>query len=293
MHSHPLEMTLTALAQRLTDAADLVIVQSHVAQGNYQCAVAGSGRVAQIVDQTPEQLIADHVAAAGQRFNQMCFQPLAASGQVLGTVELCNWSTERLAYLDLAAFAAAAGIALAAAAQATQFQRLAWIDPHTGAYTLTWFTEFLTDNIAATANMHRPISLIAWDVDNLKILNEWFGHARCDQLLTLLTCTLQRHLPTGSIARFAGDEFVVCLPGVSAVDAQALACHLQLLIDTTPFRIAIPAASPNAEQDVCLGISIGSASYPHDAPDGEGLLEHAMLSMRADKERRRAEAVQS
>ncbi|MCW3052355.1 MAG: diguanylate cyclase and serine/threonine protein kinase with repeat [Chthonomonadales bacterium] len=293
MHPHPLDSTLAALAQRLTDSADLVIVQSHGAEGSYHSAIAGAGRDALVTDRSSEQVIAEHVAEAGQCFAQMCFQPLTVEGAVLGMVELYRWFSTRSISFDLTAFAEAAGIALAAAHQAAHYQRLAWIDPHTGAYTLTWFTEFLADSIAANACAQQPVSLIAWDVDNLKLLNEWFGHVLCDRLLTLLICFLQHHLPEASIARFAGDEFVVCLPGMSAADAQALACRLQTLIDTTPFRVPLPDTSPPAEQEVCLGISLGSASYPQDAPDGDGLLEHALLRMQADKKRRRARATPS
>ena len=76
-----------------------------------------------------------------------------------------------------------------------------------------------------------PLSLMFFDVDNLKIINDRHGHSAGDTLLRDLALLIQRQLrSTGVLARWGGDEFLILLPNVSLDNAIALAKTIELSV---------------------------------------------------------------
>lgn len=68
-----------------------------------------------------------------------------------------------------------------------------------------------------------PLSLVFVDVDNLKQINDTFGHAAGDQVLVTLSTLMQKQLRSSdTVSRWGGDEFVLLLPNVSLKNAVSL-----------------------------------------------------------------------
>jgi diguanylate cyclase (GGDEF)-like protein/PAS domain S-box-containing protein len=70
-------------------------------------------------------------------------------------------------------------------------------------------------------------SVLVFDIDDLKYVNDSFGHAAGDSLLRQVAASLRRRLRSGDvIARIGGDEFAVLLPGTNQEQAERIAGQL-------------------------------------------------------------------
>ena len=126
----------------------------------------------------------------------------------------------------------------------------------------------------------RPADLMAVlvDVDDLKTVNDTHGHEAGDAVLSAVTAALKAYTRNGDVViRWGGDEFLVLVPGLTAVDAPT---HGQGLVD------AVGASHPAAPWDtLSLSVSIG-ISPTHRTPLPLGELDKAMYqAKRAGKGR--------
>lgn len=94
-------------------------------------------------------------------------------------------------------------------------KRLSETDPLTGLYNRRGFENGLTDILSIREKetvMDGQISIVSIDMDNLKTINDVYGHSEGDYALTTLADTLQSCIMDGEIcARFGGDEFSAIL----------------------------------------------------------------------------------
>ena len=87
---------------------------------------------------------------------------------------------------------------------------LSFHDSLTGIYNRTFFSEEL-ERLQKSRDF--PISIISLDIDGLKIINDYSGHSKGDELLTTLTSLVQKAIRKSDIfARVGGDEFLILLP---------------------------------------------------------------------------------
>ena len=86
-----------------------------------------------------------------------------------------------------------------------------------------------------------PLCLVFADVDNLKYINDHFGHAAGDVVLKQLTETMKSQLRSSdTIARWGGDEFVVLLPNVSKDTALMLLERVKQAVSRIEFQNDTP-----------------------------------------------------
>ena len=88
----------------------------------------------------------------------------------------------------------------------------------------------LTDHLAKRLKPGAPgpVAVIFVDVDRLKALNSFLGHAAGDQYLHTLAHRLREAMPNDQLlARLGGDEFAMLLLGMNAVDAERYIKRLQ------------------------------------------------------------------
>ena len=94
-----------------------------------------------------------------------------------------------------------------------QLEQQALRDPLTRIYNRQFFEESLLQEAARCCRHSLPIGLIFIDVDRFKQVNDTWGHAFGDRVLTEIAHTIQNTIRANDIlARFGGEEFVV-LPG--------------------------------------------------------------------------------
>jgi diguanylate cyclase (GGDEF)-like protein len=122
------------------------------------------------------------------------------------------------------------------------------------------------------------------DLDHFKSVNDRLGHMAGDRVLCEVAASLRQAAGAEAfVSRYAGDEFVVVLPGADVVLAWEVERNL---------RAAPGACLPDRRYGagLALAASIGTAIYPEDGAEARALVNCADKRMYQDKFRRRAEA---
>jgi len=140
---------------------------------------------------------------------------------------------------------------------ARELERLASIDPLTGAGNRRDFENRLSAAFARLRRYGEESALIMLDIDNFKSVNDRFGHERGDEVLVEATRRLAAALrSTDSLSRWGGEEFAVLAPQ-TAEGAVELAERLRAAIGERPFEGA-------GDVTVSLGVTLLAAG---DSPD--------------------------
>ena len=106
------------------------------------------------------------------------------------------------------------------------------------------------------------------DADNLKTVNDTYGHKAGDKLILTIASTIQDCLRTSDIiCRYGGDKFVALLPQLPSYKAIETAERLRNAIENTSFDVD--------GKKVTTTVSIGIATYPDEVSIAEELLEKA------------------
>ena len=120
----------------------------------------------------------------------------------------------------------------------------------------------------------RTACLIMWDLDNLKYINDTYGHDWGDRYIQCLAECLKKFHEYGAlVSRISGDKFYVFLSGFDSKE-QIYAITDRIWQNTSNTRFALPD-NPNFK----LRVSAGMAWYPSDADSQEQLLKYADFAM--------------
>ncbi|MRR57175.1 MAG: diguanylate cyclase [Deltaproteobacteria bacterium] len=87
-------------------------------------------------------------------------------------------------------------------------------DPLTKVYNRGYLDERLVHEVKRAFRFERPLSLIMFDIDHFKLINDTFGHTVGDRVLVGCAALMQKsiRLEIDWIARYGGEEFVIVLP---------------------------------------------------------------------------------
>ncbi len=117
-----------------------------------------------------------------------------------------------------------------------ELNRLATTDTLTGVRNRRHFEAVATAEMARLDRYGEPLSLLLFDIDHFKAVNDRYGHLIGDQVLVTLTQRVRGQLRAVDVlARWGGEEFVVLLPHCGAEEARRLAEKLRALIAGEPF----------------------------------------------------------
>ena len=155
-------------------------------------------------------------------------------------------------------------------------------DALTGLANRTQFRRRLEAALDA-ADAENRVAVVFVDLDDFKIINDSLGHAVGDRLLVAVTQRLRDALrPDDTLARFGGDEFVICLEGISS-ERQA-----QRIADRIGLSLSAPLVLDDDQRYVTC--SIGIALGEPGAADPDALLRDADLAMYRAKSQGKARA---
>ncbi|WP_252502170.1 GGDEF domain-containing protein [Sporosarcina sp. Marseille-Q4943] len=109
----------------------------------------------------------------------------------------------------------------------TSIERRANTDYLTGLYNRCYMETTADKWLAEAAHTGESIVCIAFDLDNLKILNDTYGHIFGDEIIKRIGQTCARQIRSGDLmGRFGGDEFAIILRDLSLDEAHDKAEHL-------------------------------------------------------------------
>lgn len=115
-------------------------------------------------------------------------------------------------------------------------ERLAITDPLTGMFNRRHFEQVVATETARARRYGFPLSLVMFDIDHFKAVNDRFGHQTGDQVLIQVTQLAREHLRANdTLARWGGEEFVLLLPHRDAVESESVAGKLRTLIGDHAF----------------------------------------------------------
>ena len=156
-------------------------------------------------------------------------------------------------------------------------KRLSITDALTGLYNTRYFYKTLDLEIARTNRYDNPFSLILFDIDNFKHLNDTYGHQAGDEILQELARILKSiSRETDTIVRYGGEEFIFILPNTPEEETIFLANRIRNIVQEHHFRTS------NLE-NIRITLSGGIASYPKNANSAKYLLNAADTALYAAK----------
>jgi diguanylate cyclase (GGDEF)-like protein len=107
-------------------------------------------------------------------------------------------------------------------------RELACTDYLTGAVNSRVFYDLLQTEINRAQRYKHPFTIVYIDLDNFKTVNDEFGHATGDQVLSFVVNQTRKHLRnTDVVARLGGDEFALLLPETKQEFAKVVLSKLQ------------------------------------------------------------------
>jgi diguanylate cyclase (GGDEF)-like protein len=154
--------------------------------------------------------------------------------------------------------------------------RIAHVDALTGVAGRLMLADRMAQGLARARREQELLVVCYLDLDGYKAIADRLGHATGDRVLVEIAGRLREAVrEEDTVARLDGDEFVVLLVGLRALEE--CAGSLQRMLD----RIRLPVVAAGEALEVSA--SIGVALFPQDEEDAETLLRHAKLAMNLAK----------
>lgn len=223
-----------------------------------------------------EHDLSDEIPEGSTPVQSLICLPLRVRNHTYGVLQMINCNPEEMRNHEiffLHALCDYAAIAIQNARAFERIQQLTITDDCTGLYNARHLYERLEHTLGRNGRTGKPVSLIFFDLDNFKRVNDTHGHLNGTRLLTEVGATVRDSLgliETGY--RYGGDEFVVLMPHQSKKRGMDLANRLLQKLHTSSFL-----------NDVGLNLNIqasfGVATFPQDGPDLHALIRAADSAM--------------
>lgn len=152
-------------------------------------------------------------------------------------------------------------------------QKLATTDVLTGLNNRRLLREKLEEEIENAKRTGTTLSVLLFDVDDFKQVNDLYGHQTGDRLLMELSATITNFLRKKDLAvRYGGEEFLLLLPGLSITEAQQRAEQIRKAVQQIQILNKGVLIKP-------ITITTGIATYPYHGQIYRDLLQSADLAL--------------
>lgn len=225
-----------------------------------------------------------HALASGERLaverdsdgNGIAIMPLQVKDDLIGVIRIPL--TPGTAFNDSAAAAARKYLAAVSQVlgniyQLTRSRDLALRDDLTKAFNRRFFESYLDEEIERSRRYGSMFSIIFLDLDDLKMVNNFYGHLTGSRTLQEVAKRILTAVRTiDKVVRFGGDEFCIILPQTDQDQAIAVANRVRKAMSSTPFHV-------DQNIEISITASFGIAAYPAHAMTKEGLIRQADAAM--------------
>ena len=141
-----------------------------------------------------------------------------------------------------------------------EIYRLTTIDGLTQVYNKRYFIETLEREIGRAQRYRRELSLIMFDIDDFKQINDSFGHLAGDYVLKQLAAVIKARIRREDIlSRYGGEEFAIILPEIDNYNAMQFAEKVRQMIEKAQFRFE--------DTEIPVTVSIGVSSIRPEISD--------------------------
>jgi two-component system, cell cycle response regulator len=150
-------------------------------------------------------------------------------------------------------------------------------DPLTKAYNKKYFVDQLNTELSYAKRHGTALSLLIFDLDHFKRINDTYGHVAGDNVLIQIADMVQGMLRHEDVfARYGGEEFVIVLRGIALADASILAERIRVGVFAGTFA--------NGGTRLPVSVSVGVAAYRDGMNDPLELVEDADSALYAAKQ---------
>jgi diguanylate cyclase (GGDEF)-like protein len=112
------------------------------------------------------------------------------------------------------------------------------VDPLTGCYNRREFDRLIEHHIAGAFRHRKAMSIIMFDIDHFKQVNDGYGHPAGDAVLKQIADTVRKTVRKGDyVVRYGGEEFIVLLPETELRRAMELAGRLRRILEGFCIRL--------------------------------------------------------
>ena len=122
------------------------------------------------------------------------------------------------------------------------------------------FQDTLSRELARASRYRSSVSLLIFDLDHFKKVNDTYGHPAGDQVLINVAKAVKKTVrPSDIVARYGGEEFVVILPETDIIGVKVFAARLRRSVEgmTTEFE----------NLQINVTVSVGGTTFGPEQPD--------------------------
>lgn len=236
-----------------------------------------------VIEDVKKSKYIDDPAAAPEDLASLIYEPLILEGEIIGCVLISSkfigrFFKEQLYILDN--LASQIVVAIENARLYKKVYNNAIKDELTGLYNQRYFFSVL-DSLADTcANCSirncikcNKTSLIIFDIDHFKKINDTYGHQTGDKILSEIAKIIRNNVRADDrVFRYGGEEFTVLLPKTEQQHAYDIAERIRKVVENTKFY-------STTGEEIKVTISGGLAEFPKEADSGANLLAYADRAM--------------
>lgn len=209
--------------------------------------------------------------------------PLILNQRIIGYLILWGEEIKQVDQQAASIFADQIAAAIDNANLLEKVKLLAVTDDMTGIYNRRGLNEYCTREIEITRRLNKSLSVIMFDIDNFKRVNDQFGHTIGDQVLCELSHRCKKKIREIDIfGRYGGEEFIVMLIETGMKVALDIAERIRKFICDTPIH--------TDAGDIRITVSLGVVDMSSDTDSFDMLVKRADEALYLAKQKGRNQA---